>query len=74
MTHEIVVKMSNMKAYILKDEDFNELLDKLELFNLNKNNMLTSEEPTKEDVHRAFWYVVVRWAQRQGYSTVDRPS
>lgn len=62
-----------MKAYILKDEDFNELLDKLELFNLNKNNLLTSIKPTKEDVHLAFWYVVVRWMQRQGYSTVDRP-
>lgn len=61
-----------MKAYILKDEDFNELLDKLDLFNLNKNNMLISGEPTKEDIHRAFWYVVVRWIQRQGYSTVDR--
>ena len=61
-----------MKAYILKDEDFNELLDKLELFNMKKYNILTSETPTKDEVHRAFWYVVVRWIQRQGYSTLER--
>ena len=62
-----------MKAYILKDEDFNELLDKLELFNMKKGNILTSGTPTKDEVHRAYWYEVVRWIQRQGYSTIERP-
>lgn len=56
-----------MKAIIIEDKDCDALLDQLELAALRKNNHLTKEAPTVDDVHRTFHLVVVRWLQKQGY-------
>ena len=62
-----------MKAFILKEEDFENLLAQLELHRLRQNNMLNREDSqVLDDLHRAFWYVVVRWVQKNGGAGITR--
>lgn len=58
-----------MRVIIIEDKDARSLLEKLELQEMRKNNILRadfSRPPTTEEIHRAFHYVVVCWLQEQG--------
>lgn len=58
------------KVYVVTEEEFMSLIESLELIRLRENNVLSKnpdEVPTKEEMHRAFHYVVVRWVQAMGF-------
>lgn len=64
-----------MKAIIISDADARALLNKLELTALRENNIMRDDPgcpPTKEDIHRAFHFVVTRWLQEQGADVIGR--
>jgi hypothetical protein len=52
-----------MKVYVLKESDFEVLLDKLKLESFKKTEFIS--DPTKkneiEQIHSAFHYYVSRW-------------
>lgn len=61
-----------MKVYLLKEDDFERLHNRLELVNLYRGNVLAPSEAVsgfteaqvqsmKEAIHRAFNYVVRNW-------------
>jgi hypothetical protein len=52
-----------MKVYILKDSDFEVLLDKLKLESVNKTECISNFEEKKkiDDIYRYFNYTVCRW-------------
>jgi hypothetical protein len=57
-----------MRAIIIQDTDAKALLASLELAKLRGDRDWSSpaKQPTAEDFHRAFHYVVCRWLQEQG--------
>lgn len=52
-----------MKQIVLQDRDFETLLDKLSLVNMQQQKELGM---TSAQIHRKFHYEVVRWAQDHG--------
>ena len=55
------------RQYVITEEEMLSLIESLELHKMRENNLATSEKMTKDDMHRAFHYVVVRWAQSVGF-------
>lgn len=64
------------KVYIVTEEEMNSLIDSLKLKAMEEANHirgqnLTADEQNRLDgVHRAFHYIVIRWAQSMGFSGV----
>lgn len=63
-----------MKAIIISDMDARALLQSLELTAMRGANHIVREkpQPTVEEIHRAFHYIVTRWLQEQGANVVGR--
>lgn len=62
-----------MRAIIIQDADARALLDKLKLEALTGTDSLRQDPTrpaTREDMHRSFHYVVVRWLQEHGANVV----
>lgn len=63
-----------MKAIIISDMDARALLDKLKLTALREAGHLRGTDPDRqpsiEEMHRTFHYVVTRWLQEQGADCV----
>lgn len=58
------------RVYMITEEEMQSLIDSLELQKFRDNNIWHDrpEEPvTADGMHRAFHYVVVRWAQGVGF-------
>ena len=61
-----------MRVIIIDDKDARGLLASLELAQLRDNGHLREDggQPTVDQVHRTFHYVVCQWLQDQGASVV----
>lgn len=57
-----------MKCFLLKEEDFQELLNKIELEYLRKHHWHGTKQLDITDMHRTFHYVVTKWIQERGGS------
>lgn len=60
------------RQYVITEEEMNSLIDQLKLKAMQDSGHFRGDDPDKppnlHDVHRAFHYVVVRWAQAVGFS------
>lgn len=60
-----------MRAIIIEDKDAKDLVDQLELAKLRETGFFRSSgNPTFEEIHRVFHFVVVRWLQDQGANVI----
>lgn len=56
--------------YVITEEEMQSLIDHLELSKMRDQNIWRSDPSkpaTADDMHRAFHFVVVRWAQAVGF-------
>lgn len=58
------------KVYIVTEEEMLSLIDQLKIEAMEAKNHKPAECATPQEMHRAFHYIVVRWAQAMGFSAV----
>lgn len=60
------------KQYVVTEEEMNSLLDQLKLQAMQETNSIMRDDlkkpPSMHEVHRAFHFIVVRWAQAVGFT------
>ena len=61
-----------MKVYVVTDQEMKSLIDQLELHAMREANVTHADVSSLQvqEMHRAFHFVAVRWAQAMGYTGI----